>query len=95
MLQVHDIAYADESFSWEYPVTVYFNPAKSLGSMQEADVYCLAAALFSAFVALASMDTFWFFEIQPGWEWLADALTFLWIAVAMSTVAWVKVCLAS
>ncbi|KAF8325195.1 Fusaric acid resistance protein-like-domain-containing protein [Cantharellus anzutake] len=71
-------------------VTVYFNPAKTLGAMQEADVYCLIAALFSAFVALGSMDTFWFFEIKPGWEWLADALTFMWIAAAMSIVAWVK-----
>ena len=85
------MAFLGESFSWAYTVTVYFNPAKSLGAMQEADVYCLVAAIFSAFVALASMDTFWFFEIQPGWEWLADALTFIWIAAAMSTVAWVKV----
>jgi hypothetical protein len=59
--------------------------------MQEADIYCMMAALFSGFVALASMDTFWFFEIQPGWEWLADLLTFIWIAVAMAIVAWVKV----
>lgn len=59
--------------------------------MQEADIYCLGAALFAAFVALASMDTFWFLEVREGWEWLADALTFIWIAVAMSIVAWVKV----
>jgi hypothetical protein len=73
------------------PVAVYFNPAKSLGAMQEAVIYCLVAALFAAFVTLASMDTFWFFEIRPGWEWLGDALTFAWIGIAISFVAWVKV----
>lgn len=60
--------------------------------MQEADIYCLAAALFSGFVALASMDTFWFFfDFEDGTEWIADVLTFLWIAVALGVIAWVKV----
>jgi len=59
--------------------------------MQEADIYCIMAALFACFVALASMDTFWFFEIQPGWEWLADLLTFIWIGVAVAIIIWVKV----
>lgn len=61
--------------------------------MMEADIYCLAAALFSAFIALGSMSTFWFFELRHGWEWLADSLTFVWIAIGMMTVAWVKVLL--
>jgi hypothetical protein len=76
---------------WPFLVAVYFNPAKSLGAMHEADIYCLVCALFAAFVSLASMDTFWFFEIRPGWEWLADALTFTWIGIAITIVAWVKV----
>ena len=59
--------------------------------MQEADIYCIMAALFAGFVASASMDTFWFFEIQPGWEWLADLLTFIWIGVAVAIIIWVKV----
>ncbi|KAF8320692.1 hypothetical protein DL93DRAFT_2052449 [Clavulina sp. PMI_390] len=72
-------------------VTVYFNPAKSLGAMQEADIYCLVAALFSAFIALLSMDTFWFFvDFEDDLEWAGDLLTFFLIASAVSAIVWVK-----
>ncbi|KAH9839086.1 Fusaric acid resistance protein-like-domain-containing protein [Rhodofomes roseus] len=75
-------------------VAVYYNPAKTLGGMLEADMYCLAGLLFAAFVSLSSMTMFWFFEVRAGWEWLADALIILWIGIGMSLVAWMKLWMA-
>ncbi|OBZ71050.1 hypothetical protein A0H81_09292 [Grifola frondosa] len=75
-------------------VAVYFNPAKTLGGMVEADVFCSFGLLYATFVALSSMAMYWFFEVQPGWEWLADLLVLLWIGVGMSFVAWMKVWMA-
>ncbi|KAH9949028.1 Fusaric acid resistance protein-like-domain-containing protein [Amylocystis lapponica] len=72
-------------------VAVYYNPAKTLGGMVEADIFCTMGLLFAAFVSLSSMSMFWFFEVQPGWEWLADVLVLLWIGLGMSGVAWMKV----
>ncbi|EMD33734.1 hypothetical protein CERSUDRAFT_87077 [Gelatoporia subvermispora B] len=75
-------------------VAVYFNPAKTLGGMVEADVFCSMGLLFAAFVSLSSMTMFWFFEVRRGWEWLADILVLLWIGIGMSAVAWMKVWMA-
>ncbi|OSX65814.1 hypothetical protein POSPLADRAFT_1131190 [Postia placenta MAD-698-R-SB12] len=73
---------------------VYYNPAKTLGGMVEADIFCTMGLLWAAFVSLCSMTMFWFFEVQRGWEWLADILVLLWIGVGMSIVAWMKVWMA-
>ena len=59
--------------------------------MIEADSYCFIALLYSAFICLSSMSMFWWLEVKPGWEWLADMLVLLWIGVSMSGVAWTKV----
>ncbi|KAI0652901.1 Fusaric acid resistance protein-like-domain-containing protein [Cubamyces menziesii] len=75
-------------------VAVYFNPAKTLGGMIEADVFCLMGLLFATVVSLSSMSVYWFFELQPGWEWLADSLVILMIGLGMSIVAWMKVWMA-
>ncbi|KAI0676139.1 Fusaric acid resistance protein-like-domain-containing protein [Trametes maxima] len=75
-------------------VAVYFNPAKTLGGMVEADVFCSMGLLFATFVSLSSMSVYWFFELQPGWEWLADILVILMIGFGMSAVAWTKVWMA-
>ncbi|KAI0929858.1 hypothetical protein AcV5_006710 [Taiwanofungus camphoratus] len=75
-------------------VAVYYNPAKTLGGMVEADVFCFMGLLFAAFVSLSSMSMFWFFEVKPGLEWLADSLVLLWIGLGMSAVAWMKVWMA-
>ncbi|KAI0765646.1 Fusaric acid resistance protein-like-domain-containing protein [Trametes elegans] len=72
-------------------VAVYYNPAKTLGGMVEADVFCFMGLLFATFVSLTSMTVYWFFELQPGWEWLADVLVLCMIGVGMSAVAWMKV----
>ncbi|KAI0032892.1 Fusaric acid resistance protein-like-domain-containing protein [Vararia minispora EC-137] len=72
-------------------VAVYFNPAKTLGGMLEADTYCLYSLAFVSFVSLGSMNLYWAIEPHPGWEWLADVLAILWVGVGMSCVAWIKV----
>lgn len=73
---------------------VYFNPAKTLGGMLEADRYCLAGLAFAAFVSLGSMNMYWWLEHYPSLDWLADILVILWIGLGMSTVAWMKLWMA-
>ena len=73
---------------------MYFNPAKTLGAMVEADVFCMMGLVFATFVSLSSMSVYWFFELQPGWEWLADVLVLFMIGLGMSFVAWMKVWMA-
>lgn len=73
---------------------VYYNPAKTMGAMIEADMFCFMGLLYSSFVCLSSMSVFWWLDVKPGWEWLADALVILWIGVSMSGVAWMKVWMA-
>ncbi|KAL1940894.1 hypothetical protein VTO73DRAFT_7935 [Trametes versicolor] len=75
-------------------IAVYFNPAKTIGGMFEADVFCTMGLLFSTFVSLTSMSVYWFFELQSGYEWLADILVLLMIGVGMSAAAWMKVWMA-
>lgn len=73
---------------------VYFNPAKTVGGMLEADTFCLMGLFYAAFVSLSSMGMYWFFEVRSGWEWLADSLVILWIGIGMSAVAWTKLWMA-
>ncbi|KAG9074732.1 hypothetical protein FS749_013673, partial [Ceratobasidium sp. UAMH 11750] len=71
-------------------ITVYYNPAKTIGGMAEADLFCLVGAAFASFASLVATGSFWYFELQPGWEWLADALVVSWLALAMMVIAWSK-----
>jgi hypothetical protein len=73
---------------------VYFNPAKTVGAMIEADFFCLVGLVYSALVCVCSMSMFWWLEVKPGWEWLADMLVILWVGVSMSGIAWMKVWMA-
>ena len=73
---------------------MYFNPAKTLGGMVEANIYCLMGLAYGSFISLGSMYTYWSLELHPGWEWLADALVLIWIGVGMSTLAWFKLWIA-
>ncbi|KAI0743674.1 Fusaric acid resistance protein-like-domain-containing protein [Daedaleopsis nitida] len=75
-------------------IAVYFNPAKTLGGMVEADVFCMMGLIFATAVSLTSMSLYWFFELQPGWEWLADLLVLVMIGLGMSFAAWMKVWMA-
>jgi hypothetical protein len=70
---------------------VYFNPAKTVGAMVEADLFCLFGVVYAAVVCLVSMSMFWFLEVRPGWEWLADFVAIAWIGLSMSLLAWLKV----
>ena len=72
---------------------MYFNPAKTVGAMLEADAFCALGVLYATVVALGSMSMYWFFEVQPGWEWLADSLVILWIGLGMSAMAYAKMAL--
>ena len=69
---------------------MYFNPAKTIGAMVEADLYCAIAAGFSSVVCLACFGAFWFFEEKPGWDFAADLSVFIILGVCMGAVAWSK-----
>ncbi|KZO95671.1 hypothetical protein CALVIDRAFT_482456 [Calocera viscosa TUFC12733] len=71
-------------------IAVYFNPAKTLGAMVEADIFCITASVFTAVCSLLAMGNFWLFELQPGWQWLADAFLLLWLGSVMSFIAFAK-----
>ena len=73
---------------------VYYNPAKTIGGMLEADIYCVMGLGFASFISLGSMYTYWAVEPHAGWEWLADSLVLIWICVGMSLVAWFKLWIA-
>lgn len=73
---------------------VYFNPAKTIGGMLEADKFCLMGLLYAAVISLGSMSMYWFFEVREGWEWLADGLVILWIGLGMSGMAYMKMWMA-
>ncbi|KAJ2931494.1 hypothetical protein H1R20_g5603, partial [Candolleomyces eurysporus] len=72
-------------------IAVYFNPAKTMGGMIEADLFVLLGLIYSAFVCMGSMAMYWWFELKPGWEWLADAIVLAWIGISMSVIAFFKV----
>ncbi|KAF8070185.1 hypothetical protein FPV67DRAFT_1486576 [Lyophyllum atratum] len=76
-------------------IVAYFNPAKTVGGMIEADIFCLIGFLYSAFVCLASMSMFSWLESKPGWEWLGDLVAVVWVGVSMSIVAWFKAWMAN
>ncbi len=59
--------------------------------MIEADTFCIFGLFYAAFVSLATMSLFWWLEVKPGWEWLADTFVILWVGVSMSILAWLKV----
>jgi NADH:ubiquinone oxidoreductase subunit 6 (subunit J) len=63
---------------------------KTIGAMIEADMFCLVGAVFASIASLVATDSFWFFELQPGWEWLADLLVLAWVGLAMAMIAWSK-----
>jgi hypothetical protein len=62
--------------------------------MIEADIYCVVGLVYTALVCICSMSMFWWLEVKPGWEWLADVLVIFWIGISVSGVAWMKVWMA-
>ncbi|EKM80929.1 hypothetical protein AGABI1DRAFT_56115 [Agaricus bisporus var. burnettii JB137-S8] len=76
-------------------IAVYYNPAKTVGAMIEADLFCLMGIAYAVLVCGASMSMFWWFEQRPGWEFFGDMTAILWVGVSMSVVAWMKIWMAS
>ncbi|PFH46390.1 hypothetical protein AMATHDRAFT_155264 [Amanita thiersii Skay4041] len=76
-------------------IAVYYNPAKTVGGMVEADFFCFLGLLYSSTVCLVSMTLFWWLESKPGWEWLGNAIAVAWVGVSVSIMAWLKVWMAS
>ncbi|KAJ6488997.1 Fusaric acid resistance protein-like-domain-containing protein [Mycena sanguinolenta] len=78
-------------------VAVHFNPAKTMGEMIEADLYCFVGVAYSTFICLSSMTIFWWLETKPGpaWELVANILVIVWIGLSMSVVVWMKVWMAN
>ncbi|KAI6037545.1 Fusaric acid resistance protein-like-domain-containing protein [Pisolithus marmoratus] len=72
-------------------IAVYYNPAKSIGGMVEADTFCFIAWLYSAFVCLTGMSLFWWLDVQPEWEIVADFVPILWVGCSMWGLSWMKV----
>jgi len=69
---------------------VYFNPAKTVGAMIEADLFCLMGVVYSALVCGVFVSLLWLLEMIPGNKWPGDILAILWIGLSMSLVAWMK-----
>lgn len=76
-------------------VAVYFNPAKTMGAMFEADMFCLIGFCYAAIVCLTSMGLFWWLDVQPGLEWLADLVTIALVGISFSILCWLKVWMAN
>ncbi|TFK20952.1 hypothetical protein FA15DRAFT_672991 [Coprinopsis marcescibilis] len=72
-------------------IAVYFNPAKTVGSMIEADLFCFLGLVYAAFICLGSMAMYWWVEEQEGWEWLADIIVLHWVGIGMAVIAFMKV----
>ncbi|KAG6336645.1 hypothetical protein ID866_2452 [Astraeus odoratus] len=71
-------------------IAVYYNPAKTIGGMLEADTFCFIAWLYSAFVCLTGMSLFWWFDSQ-GWKGVEDLVPILWVGFSMWGLSWMKV----
>lgn len=75
-------------------VSVYYNPAKSLGTMLEADIFCFIVAAIAAFVSLAAVGTLRMADtFNKSWDrdfgdWTA---LFFWFGGTLSVLAWLKV----
>lgn len=66
-----------------------------MGAMIEADLFVLMGLIYAAFVCLGSMAMYWWLELKPGWEWLADVIVLTWIGLSMSVIAFFKVWMVS
>ncbi|KAL1695057.1 hypothetical protein GGG16DRAFT_86754 [Schizophyllum commune] len=83
-------------------VAVYYNPAKTLGGMMEADLYCTFGLAYASLICLLGMAMFRWLEdlatagrILDGNSWIGDIVAVLWIGLSMATISWLKVYMAS
>lgn len=68
---------------------MYYNPAKSVGAMIEADLFCLFISLFTSLISLAAVGTLKAADAadSEAGDWLA---LFFWLGGAVSVLAWLK-----
>lgn len=72
-------------------VATYYNPAKTLGAMFEADIFMLWASLFAFFVCIGSMATAVVLN-DLGWHDTSHlAVVVIWLMGSMGLLAWMKV----
>lgn len=72
-------------------ITVYFHPARSAGSMEEAAMLGIGAFLYAVFISVSSMAVSVFFETQLGMIELAYAIVLVvFCGGGLGLVGWVK-----
>ncbi|KAG9234793.1 Fusaric acid resistance protein-like-domain-containing protein [Amylocarpus encephaloides] len=72
-------------------ITVYFHPARSVGSMEEGILLGLAAFLYATFIAISGMATSVFFESQAHLIGVAYALIIIvFCGGGLGLVGWLK-----
>ncbi|TVY80910.1 Uncharacterized protein LSUE1_G003049 [Lachnellula suecica] len=72
-------------------ITVYFHPARSAGSMEEAGMLGIAAFLYATFISISSMAVSVFFESQLGLIELGYALVLIvFCGGGLGFIGWFK-----
>ena len=62
--------------------------------MFEADSFCMLAWLYSALMSLSGLHLFWWLDLKPGWELLADFVLIIWVGLTIWGLTWMKVWMA-
>jgi hypothetical protein len=71
-------------------IATYYNPAKTMGNMTEANIFCAWAALFSVLVCFGSMTTAVVLN-NDNFEWLSHTLVLVvWLGGSCGLVAYLK-----
>ena len=73
---------------------MYYNPAKTIGGMFEADSFCLVASLYSALMSLSGLSLFLWLGARPGFELLAEYILIAWVGLTIWGLTWMKVWMA-
>ena len=71
-------------------VATYYNPAKTLGSMFEADIFMLWASSFALFACLGTMGSAYILEDAGHHKTSHLVVVWIWLVGAMGLVAWMK-----
>lgn len=72
-------------------VSCYYNPAKTLGAMIEADIFMLWASFYAFVTCMGSMGTAVWLN-YAGFHELSHFVTIIvWLTVSMSLLGWMKV----
>ena len=71
-------------------VATYYNPAKTLGSMFEADIFMLWASSFALIACLGTMGSAYILEDAGHHKTSHLVVVWIWLVGAMGLVAWMK-----